>query len=769
MGTKILSIILVLLMTVGWTYDGGWDQGDIPAGSISVNTDSFTGNLTTLDTDVQKALETLDQLIASGSTNWDTIGGLQTDVNVSGFTNDPPYITQAGINWDAFPNTPAFISSVIADSPLSGSGTSGSHLTVDLSSKQNELGLTGSSGNVSGTTFTATTFTGALNGNASTVTTNANLTGPITSVGNATSVAAQTGTGSTFVMSVAPTFTGNVTAGTVTATTFTGALNGNATTATGALGLVAGTYADGKYCTYTASGTVLNCNSEGGGGSGTVEGTFVAGRVTFASGTSTLTDDGDMTFSTDTLTATKIVAPTSVSTPSLISTGAIGITPAAGSNLNITTSTTGDVAVNTSQLYVDASSGNVGVGTATPDSSLAVSTTTDGIGIKFIPAGYGGIDSNTLGILHLDNNVTDSATSYSRTWTNNNATYANSAGNYKFGYSAVFGGTAYIDTPNAAELNFTTGDFTVDFWMKTTQTTSGFIAIKCGSAANDWGWYFRVNQTANKISLDIYDTSDKAVTSSTTINDGAWHHIAVVRSGSSVKLYVNGVSEGTPITTAGTLRTSTAKLTIGRLGEANSNYYTGYIDEFRVSSSARWTGNFTPSLGAYDVYSPFESPTLTFKGASTTKWTVGSDGSDSDKFKIGSTALGTGTALTISGTTLTYATPFVLGTTTVTTTGTQLNYLNAATGTTGTTSSNVVYSASPTFTGTTSHAIITASGTFNSTATSDIGWSVKSAANTACNTTCTYACVHGWDTAVTEVAVSCTDASADKCLCAGGS
>ena len=41
-----------------------------------------------------------------------------------------------------------------------------------------------------------------LNGNKAT---NANLTGPITSVGNATSVASQTGTGSTFVMNTSPT------------------------------------------------------------------------------------------------------------------------------------------------------------------------------------------------------------------------------------------------------------------------------------------------------------------------------------------------------------------------------------------------------------------------------------------------------------------------------------------------------------------------------------------------------------------------------------
>jgi hypothetical protein len=53
-----------------------------------------------------------------------------------------------------------------------------------------------------------TSCTGTAAGlTAGTVTTNANLTGPITSVGNATAVAAQTGTGSTFVMQASPTLT----------------------------------------------------------------------------------------------------------------------------------------------------------------------------------------------------------------------------------------------------------------------------------------------------------------------------------------------------------------------------------------------------------------------------------------------------------------------------------------------------------------------------------------------------------------------------------
>lgn len=99
---------------------------------------------------------------------------------------------------------------------------------------------------------------------------------------------------------------------------------------------------------------------------------LVSGRVPFATTNGRLVDDADLTFATDTLSSTKLLAATSVSTPSLISTGAVTVTPAAGSNFNVTLSTTGDFAVNTDDLYVDTSTGNVGIGTSTPAQLLTV-------------------------------------------------------------------------------------------------------------------------------------------------------------------------------------------------------------------------------------------------------------------------------------------------------------------------------------------------------------------------------------------------------------
>jgi hypothetical protein len=126
-------------------------------------------------------------------------------------------------------------------------------------------------------------------GNAATVTTNANLTGPITSSGNATSVAAQTGTGSTFVMQATPTLTTpNIGAATGTSLSVSGSLT--STVATGTAPLVV---------TSTTNVANLNASSLSGAtfaspgpiGSGTAS----TGAFTTLSASSTVTFSGTTT------------------------------------------------------------------------------------------------------------------------------------------------------------------------------------------------------------------------------------------------------------------------------------------------------------------------------------------------------------------------------------------------------------------------------------------------------------------------------------------
>lgn len=106
------------------------------------------------------------------------------------------------------------------------------------------------------------------------------------------------------------------------------------------------------------------------------------------------------------------------------------------------------------------------------------------------------------------------------------------------------------------------------------------------------------------------------------------------------------------------------------------------------------------------------SNTLTLAGTDGSTLNIGAGGTLGSNAYT-STAYAPLASPTFTGT-VTIPTPFTLGATSVTSTGTQLNYLNAATGTTGTTSTNLVFSASPTFTGTLNAGALTNTGALTS-------------------------------------------------------
>lgn len=129
-----------------------------------------------------------------------------------------------------------------------------------LATLKTDLGLTGTNSGDQTITLTGGVTGSGTGSFAATVTTNANLTGPITSVGNATSVASQTGTGSTFVMNTSPTLV-TPALGTPTSGTLTNCSATTAATASRAAGwdanknLSSNIFLAGYTTTATAAGT----------------------------------------------------------------------------------------------------------------------------------------------------------------------------------------------------------------------------------------------------------------------------------------------------------------------------------------------------------------------------------------------------------------------------------------------------------------------------------------------------------------------------------
>ena len=180
----------------------------------------------------------------------------------------------------------------------------------------------------------------------------------------------------------------------------------------------------------------------------------------------------------------------------------------------------------------------------------------------------------------------------------------------KFGTaSGYFDGTGdYIDTPDSEDFNFSSGIFTIDFWVKRNNVGGAqYITGQSDSSLTVTTRSFMVFfGSINVVTFRTYSGStSSAVTGTTAITaDGLFHHIAGVGDGTYLKLYVDGTLDGTAEIT-GAINNSSYKLAIGRFGEFNNNYFNGWIDEFRISKGiARWTANFTPPTGPYtaDAY-----------------------------------------------------------------------------------------------------------------------------------------------------------------------
>ena len=178
-------------------------------------------------------------------------------------------------------------------------------------------------------------------------------------------------------------------------------------------------------------------------------------------------------------------------------------------------------------------------------------------------------------------------------------------------YSAsVSGGSGYfvgttdsLLTPSSSTAwSFGTGEFTIEFWMYPTalSLTSGIIISNWTSAAGSYitgQWEFGCNNTSSGQLVFNWATGASAVSS---INSGAnlptlntWQHVAIVRSGTTVTIYLNGTSvgSGTMSTTLG----ATGTLGVGYQQVNTAQNFVGYLSNVRiVKGTAVYTTTFTP-------------------------------------------------------------------------------------------------------------------------------------------------------------------------------
>ncbi len=161
------------------------------------------------------------------------------------------------------------------------------------------------------------------------------------------------------------------------------------------------------------------------------------------------------------------------------------------------------------------------------------------------------------------------------------------------------GTTSYVSVPNSSSINIS-GPITVEAWIKLNSVTGNYQDILCreawGQAGTGGGYEFAITSTG-KVRLDLYQSHNQYTTviGATTVTTNTWHHVAGVFDGSQMRVYLDGVLDGSLSTTNGPA-SGTSALNIGK-STYTTYYFGGLIDEVRLSAAALYSTNFTPGLG----------------------------------------------------------------------------------------------------------------------------------------------------------------------------
>ena len=176
----------------------------------------------------------------------------------------------------------------------------------------------------------------------------------------------------------------------------------------------------------------------------------------------------------------------------------------------------------------------------------------------------------------------------------------------KFGGASLYlDGSSYLTIPNVSGNHTFAGDFTIEFWMYSAMSSGFWIGMVSTSGSNSTGRFNILNRgSEDKLYVEYNDGSNNTATSTSgVVNDSAWHHVAITRSGSTFQIWRDGSSVYSS-TLSHTFGNDAKDILIG-YNPFDENYFTGYIDCFRVTKGvARYTATFTPATAAFPTAGP---------------------------------------------------------------------------------------------------------------------------------------------------------------------
>jgi len=254
-------------------------------------------------------------------------------------------------------------------------------------------------------------------------------------------------------------------------------------------------------------------------------------------------------------------------------------------------------------------------------------------------------DSNTILLMHMDNNYDDASSNNisASEWTaSGGASFSTSSP--KFGTHSLLLVGASSQYVYSSDLNShdtsvafpTTGDFTIEHWFKYSVGADPGNTDRIFSMGNDGtstgtattpaiSYGYQGGSTTNWNTYGDYSANYNWNQTFPTI-DADWHQIAYVRKSGTTFSFLDGVQKGNDNFLSGNNMNSTGIIFYGNRSGGGAEYFDGYVDEVRISDIARYdttqvagTQVFTPNeITASNATGSYESTAQTANASTTT-------------------------------------------------------------------------------------------------------------------------------------------------------
>ena len=196
-------------------------------------------------------------------------------------------------------------------------------------------------------------------------------------------------------------------------------------------------------------------------------------------------------------------------------------------------------------------------------------------------------------VLALDAGNTKSYPGSGTTWTDligsNNGTLTNGPtfSSLNGGYIVFDGSNDYVSISDSEDLEFGSGDFTIEAYIYPTGIPQGFYGCIFAKGLPLQCYFMNTNSLSlfvdnanNGSPYSIIDNNN--ITGNNTVNQDEWTHIAICRSGDTWKVFTGGVQRYSA-THSGTIFNNTDVFSIGDYTPSLGTYpFQGYISNLKV-------------------------------------------------------------------------------------------------------------------------------------------------------------------------------------------